>query len=134
LGSFADRFSQSVIEVVKAEKEPISTMQPVLLRSAQGFEPINIQYNLNNYCWRLHESTPNEHKSNGLDITEDEIFNFLTKLFLGKEYVIYKQIQDDAKSHLFMGTNKVSTLVKQMIEMKLIYKDGNSYFKTETPF
>jgi hypothetical protein len=134
LGSFADRFSQSVIEVVKAEKEPISTMQPVLLRSAQGFEPINIQYNLNNYCWQLHESTPNEHKSSGLDITENEIIDFLTKLFLDRQYVIYKQIQDDAKSLLFMGSNKVSTLVKQMIELKLIYKEGNNYFKTETPF
>jgi hypothetical protein len=33
-----------------------------------------------------------------------------------------------------MGSNKVSTLIKQMIEMKLIYKEGNNYFKTETPF
>jgi hypothetical protein len=120
--------------VVKAEKEPVSTMQPVLLRSAQSFEPINIQYHLNNHCWQLHESTPNEHKTSGLDITENEIIDFLTKLFLNRQYVIYKQIQDDAKSFLFMGSNKVSTLVKQMIEMKLIYKDGNSYFKTETPF
>ncbi len=82
----------------------------------------------------MHESTPNEHKSSGLDITENEIIDFLTKLFLNREYVIYKQIQDDAKNHLFMGTNKVSTLVKQMVELKLIYKEGNNYFKTETPF
>jgi len=69
-----------------------------------------------------------------LDITENEIWEFSKKLFDNRPYVIYKQIQDDAKSILFMGTNKVSTLVKQMVEMKLIYKDGNNYFLTQPPF
>jgi len=134
LGSFADRFSQSVIEVVKGEKEPVSTMQPVLLRSAQGFEPINIQYHLNNQCWQLHESTPNEHKSNGLDITDQELNNFIEYLFNNSPYVLYKGIENAAKSQLFMSSKKVSALVKKLIEDKLIYKEGNNYFKTITPF
>jgi archaellum biogenesis ATPase FlaH len=134
LGSFADRFSQSVIEVVKGEKEPVSTMQPVLLRSAQGFEPIHIQYHLSNQCWQLHESTPNEHKSNGLDITNADIDKLMQFLFSNAPYVIYKAIEDAAKSQLFMSSKKVSTLVKQLIEDKLIYKEGNNYFKTITPF
>jgi archaellum biogenesis ATPase FlaH len=134
LGSFADRFSQSVIEVVKGEKEPVSTMQPVLLRSAPGFEPIHIQYHLSNQCWQLHESTPNEHKSNGLDITNEDIDKLMQFLFNNAPYVIYKAIEDAAKSQLFMSSKKVSTLVKQLIEDKLIYKEGNNYFKTITPF
>jgi len=134
LGSYADRFSQSVIEVVKQEKEPVSTLQPVLLRSAGTFQNINIQFDVNTKIWKLHESTPDSHKNKGLDITENEIWEFSKKLFDNRPYVIYKQIQDDAKSILFMGTNKVSTLVKQMVEMKLIYKDGNNYFLTQPPF
>ena len=134
LGSYADRFSQSVIEVVKQENELISTLKPVLLRSAGHFENINIQYNLNSNVWQLHESTPDTHKSKGLNITEDEIYQFSKELFKGRAYVIYKQIQDDAKTFLYMGTNKVSALVKQMIEMKLIRKEENNYFLIEPPF
>jgi len=134
LGSYADRFSQSVIEVVKQENEPVSTLKPVLLRSAGTFENINIQFNLNTNLWQLHESTPDTHKTKGLDITEDEIYKFTTDLFLNREYVIYKQIQDDAKRLLYMGTNKVSTLVKQMVEMHLIRKEENNYFLTKPPF
>jgi archaellum biogenesis ATPase FlaH len=134
LGSYADRFSQSVIEVVKQEKEPVSTLQPVLLRSAGTFQNINIQFDVNSKIWKLHESTPDTHKSKGLDITEAEIWEFSKKLFNNRPYVIYKQIQDDAKSILFMSTNKISTLVKQMVEMGIIKKEGNNYFLTQPPF
>jgi hypothetical protein len=109
-------------------------MQPVLLRSAPGFEPIHIQYHLSNQCWQLHESTPNEHKSSGLDITDQELNNFIEYLFKNAPYVIYKAIEDAAKSQLFMSSKKVSTLVKQLIEDKLIYKEGNNYYKSIAPF
>lgn len=134
LGSFADRFSQSVIEVVKSEKEPVSTMQPVLLRSAGGFDHINIQFNLNTLSWQMHESTPNEHKASNFDLTQIDVDKFMEYLFNNAPYVIYKSIEDAAKSQLFMSTKKVSNLVKLLIDEKFIYKDGNNYFKTQAPF
>ncbi len=134
LGSFADRFSQSVIEVVKGEKEPVSTMQPVLLRSAGGFEPIHIQYHINNACWQLHESTPPEHKSSGIDLTDQNILEFMQYLFNNTPYVIYKDIEAAAKSQLFMGKNKVSALIKTLVDDGLIKKEGNNYYQTKAPF
>lgn len=44
-GSMADRYAQSVLEVVKDRERQVFTLQPKYLRSAAEFNPISIIYN-----------------------------------------------------------------------------------------
>lgn len=44
-GSAADRYAESVLEVVKDQERQIFTLKPKYLRSAAGFPEINIYYN-----------------------------------------------------------------------------------------
>jgi len=134
LGSFADRFSQSVIEVVRDTKNQISSLKPVYLRSAGNFEDINIQFDLNQNIWKLSHHTPDAHKSNGKEITDENLIEFLAYLFNARQYVIYKQIEDDAKKFLKVPNKKVSEITQRLFELNLIRKDGNNYFKKDLPF
>jgi len=55
IGSMADRYSQSVMEVTK-EDNATFTLKPRLLRSAKNFDPINIGYNEVTRLWGQDES------------------------------------------------------------------------------
>jgi archaellum biogenesis ATPase FlaH len=134
LGSFADRYSQSVLEVVRDTDAQVSSLKPVYLRSAGNFDQVNIDYDINNNIWKLHHHTPHEQKSTGKEITEQQIFDFVDFLFLNRSYVNYKQIEDDARLNLKLSKNKISDLVKKMFELKLIDKDGETYTRTKVPF
>ena len=134
LGSFADRYSQSVMEVVRDQDAQISTLKGVYLRSAGSFEPVNIQYDVNELVWKYSVHTPEHHKAKPGDYTDQEIADFVQYLFVSREYVIYKQIQDDAKSNLKASTKKVAGIINRATEMGLIRKDGNNYYKINIPF
>jgi archaellum biogenesis ATPase FlaH len=134
LGSFADRYSQSVLEVVRNTDDQISSLKPVYLRSAGNFDQINIDFDINNHIWQLHKHTPHEQKSNGKALTDDQIIDFVEFLFGDRAYVHYKQIEDDARLNLKLSKNKISDLVKKMFELKLIIKDGDTYTKVKLPF
>ena len=134
LGSFADRYSQSIIEVVKDNKNQISTLKPVFLRSAGNFDDVNIAFDLNQEMWKLSHHAPEEHKSSGKEITDEQLVDFANYLFADRNYVIYKQIQDDAKSFLKVSTKKVSEINERLMALNIIYKDGNNYFKKQLPF
>ena len=58
----------------------------------------------------------------------------MTYLFQNRTYVIYKQIQDDAKKFLKVSTKKVAEINERMFALNLIEKKGNNYYKKEIPF
>jgi archaellum biogenesis ATPase FlaH len=134
LGSFSDRYSQSVLEVVRDTDKQISTLKPVYLRSAGNFESINIDYDLNNHVWKSHHLTPEEQKSKGNEPSQQDIEDFFSYLFVNRSYVTYKMIEDDARSKLKIPKNKVSDLVKRLFDLNLIVKDGEVYKIASTPF
>lgn len=132
LGAFADRYSQSVIEVIK--DDDVSTLKSVYLRSASNFDPVNITYNVNDNIWQMHHTTPAHHKTLGKDITDDVLIDFAEYLFQNRQYVIYKQISDDAISFLKVTSKQVSNISKRLIELNLIEKTGNNYTLIKAPF
>jgi hypothetical protein len=129
LGSFADRYSQSVLEVVRDDEAQVSSIKPVYLRSAGKFSPISIQFDVNNQIWKYAIHEPEHHKGKGSDITDEEINNFFAYLFENRTYCTFKMIEDDGIKHFKITRRKVSTIMERMFEMNLIRKDGSNYYQ-----
>jgi hypothetical protein len=60
LGSFADRYAQTVLEVVKDKEQQTFTLQSKFMRSDADFEPISIKNFLGNWELVHYEPTPQQ--------------------------------------------------------------------------
>ena len=128
LGSFADRYSQSVLEVVRDDEQQLSSIKPVYLRSAGKFSPVSIQFDINNQIWKYAIHEPEHHKAKTTDINEDDINNLFTYLFENRTYCTYKMIEDDGVKFLKVTKKKISGIMEKLFEMNLIKKEGNNYY------
>jgi len=135
LGSFADRYSQSVLEVVKDDKNQISSLQAVYLRSAGKFDPVDIYYNVNENTWQLSPYTAQHTKADPGDIDLEKLWDFAHYLFnAGQDHINYKQVERDAESYLKIRKKEVSQITKQMFENNILVKDGDIYKLNKAPF
>jgi hypothetical protein len=129
LGSFADRYSQSVLEVVRDDDNQISSLKPVFLRSSAKFLPVGIQFNQNEQIWQFSVNEPESHKGKDADIEEPEYLSFFEYLFQNRTYVTYKMFEDDAVKFFKITKKKASNIMEKLFSFNLIKKEGNNYYK-----
>jgi hypothetical protein len=125
LGSFLDRFAQTVLEVVKIENGN-SEIKSVMMRSDSDFKPYEFyyNYNINNYSVNWLETLEVKAK-NVNDYRIDEHQTKLTKIFSNQTELSYK----DFIKLLSREYQKSEYFAKELV--KLFY-DKNLVFKSET--
>jgi len=129
LGSFADRYSQSVLEVVKDIDTGISTLKPVYLRSAGNFEPINIYFNTHTGTWQY--DAINNSNINTQNITIDIIQDNLNIFCYNG--ILRPELERNICKHFNVKPKKAAEIIKQLFEHNLVDKTG-SYYNIKTPF
>ena len=132
LGSFADRYSQSVLEVVKDNEIGISSLKPVYLRSAGGFEPINIYYNINLNKWCFDANTPDHHKADKIKITDADLQQNLDKIILTSN-TIASELNANIIKVFKVNKSQTNEIVKRLFKLNLITKEG-SYYAIKVPY
>lgn len=135
LGSFLDRFSQSVIEVAKLDNGN-SNIKSQYMRSDSDFNNYEFYYNYNTNQYAVNWTEPNHLiKGNPADYTKDQHLLNLSTLYTGRTFFLYKDlIKAVAKIY-----QKSETWAKFCIEhyytLELIFKDKTGiYLHEETPF
>ena len=125
LGSFLDRFAQTVLEVVKIENGN-SEIKSVMMRSDSDFKPYEFyyNYNINNYSVNWLETLEVKAKDVN-DYRIDEHQTKLTKIFSNETELSYK----DFIKLLSREYQKSEYFAKQLV--KLFY-DKNLVFKSES--
>jgi hypothetical protein len=132
LGSFLDRFAQTVLEIIKIENGN-SEIKAQFMRSDADFKPYEFYYNhnINNYSINWLENI--EVTANVNDYRIDQHIAKLSKIFMNNTELLYKDFlklvaREYQKSEYFS-----KQLIKLFYDNDLILKNDTGYISLLTP-
>jgi hypothetical protein len=125
LGSFLDRFSQSVIEVSKLENGN-SQIKSQYMRSDSDFSNYEFYFNhnINAYAINWNESDSIT-KNNIDDYSPDQHYNNLQNLYIGRSFYIYNDLFKAIAKKYQKSEKWAKDLIVHLYELELIVKTEN---------
>jgi hypothetical protein len=135
LGSFLDRFSQSVIEITKLDNGN-SNIKSQFMRSDSDFNSYEFYYNYNTNQYAVNWTEPSHlTKSNPADYTIDQHMLNLKKMYTGRTFFLHKDLVKEIVKTYQKSETWAKYCIEHFYEQVLIFKEKNGiYFNEETPF
>jgi hypothetical protein len=134
LGSYFDRFSQTVIEVTKLENGN-SEIKAQMMRSDDNFKPYEFYYNYNISNYSINWIETLEVTASNKDYSIEQHFDKISKIYTGTKEMQYKNLISKIIDEYKKSEYWAKKLTKYLFEKNILIKNGSGLIEIiSSPF